>query len=116
MHVSYFFGYHCIQMLINLTFATQKPCSKPNPLEVHKDTVNFDLSGNLPAKLLKKGTVFTVNPFYKYGDNELALPAIPFKAEDYPANSTSQTPVSKSFSFPYKDAYKVGTVETQYVA
>src|SRR5258708_15664044 len=94
----------------------QKLEVKHNPLEVHKDTVNFDMSGNLPAKLLKKGTVFTVNTFYKYGDNELALPAVPFKAEDYPANSTSQTPVSKSFSFPYKDAYKVGTVETQYVA
>jgi len=40
----------------------QKLEAKPNPLEVHKDTVNFDLSGNLPAKLLKKGTVFTVNP------------------------------------------------------
>ncbi|MBI1768006.1 MAG: hypothetical protein HYR67_06505 [Bacteroidetes bacterium] len=94
----------------------QKLEAKPNPLEVHKDTVNFDMSGNLPAKLLKKGTVFTVNTFYKYGESELALPAVPFKAEDYPANSTSQTPVSKSFSFPYKDAYKVGTVETQYVA
>lgn len=26
----------------------------PNPLEVHKDTVNFDLAGNLPIKMLKK--------------------------------------------------------------
>ncbi|GHN03120.1 hypothetical protein WSM22_46090 [Cytophagales bacterium WSM2-2] len=94
----------------------QKLEVKPNPLEVHKDTVNFDMSGNLPAKLLKKGTVFTVNPFYKYGDNELALPAIPFKAEDYPNNKTEQTPVTKAFSFPYKDAYKVGTVEIQFVA
>lgn len=98
------------------TAKDQKLEVKPNPLEVHKDTVAFDMSGNLPPKLLKKGTVFTVNTFYKYGDNELALPAVPFKAEDYPANATSQTPVSKSFSFPYKDAYKVGTVETQYVA
>lgn len=94
----------------------QKLEVKPNPLEVHKDTVNFDLSGNLPAKLLKKGTVYTLNTFYKYGDNELALPAIPFKAEDYPNNKTEQTPVTKAFSFPYKDAYKVGTVEIQGVA
>jgi len=94
----------------------QKLEVKPNPLEVHKDTVNFDLSGNLPAKLLKTGTVYTLNTFYKYGENDLALPAIAFKAQDYPANKTEQTPVTKPFSFPYKDAYKVGTVEIQGVA
>ena len=60
----------------------QKLEIKPNPLEVHKDTVNFDLSGNLPVKMLKKGTVYTLNTFYKYGENELALPGLPLKAED----------------------------------
>ena len=97
--------------------ATQQKLEvKPNPLEVHKDTVNFDLTGNLPAKLLKKGTVYTLNTFYKYGESELALPPIPFKAEDYPNNKTEQASVTKAFSFPYKDAYKVGTVEIQGVA
>jgi cytochrome c biogenesis protein ResB len=52
----------------------------PNPLEVHKDTVTFDLAANLPVKMLKKGTVYTVNTFYKYGDQEVALDPIPFKA------------------------------------
>lgn len=68
----------------------QKLEIKPNPLEVHKDTVSFDLSGNLPIKLLKKGTVYTLNTFYKYGENELALDPIPLKAEDYPASATSE--------------------------
>jgi hypothetical protein len=94
----------------------QKLEVKPNPLEVHKDTVNFDMSGNLPAKILKKGTSYTLNTFYKYGESELALPPVVFKAEDYPNNKTEQTPVTKSFSFPYKDAYRVGTVEVQGVA
>src|SRR5882724_11011224 len=94
----------------------QKVDVKPNPLEVHKDTVNFDMSGNIPPKVLKKGTVLTLNTFYKYGDSELALPAIAFKAEDYPNNKTEQTPVAKPFSFPYKDAYKNGTVEIGFVA
>ncbi len=89
---------------------------KPNPLEVHKDTVNLDLSGNLPVKMLKKGTVYTLNTFYKYGENELALEPVVLKAEDYPASSTTETKVTKAFSFPYKDAYKVGTVEVQGVA
>jgi hypothetical protein len=88
----------------------------PNPLEVHKDTVNFSLSANLPVKMLKKGTVYTLNTFYKYGDSELALDPIAFKAEDYPNSGTEQPKVTKAFSFPYKDAYKTGTVEVQGVA
>jgi hypothetical protein len=88
----------------------------PNPLEVHKDTVKFAMSGSIPAKVLKKGTVLTVNTFYKYGESELALPPIPFKAEDYPANSTSETPVTKDFSFPYQPALKQGTLEIGFVA
>jgi len=94
----------------------QKLEVKPNPLEVHKDTVNFDLTGNLPVKLLKKGTVYSLNTFYKYGENELSLDAVDFKADDYPNSKTQETPVSKSFSFPYKNDYKVGTVEVQGVA
>jgi Flp pilus assembly protein TadD/outer membrane protein OmpA-like peptidoglycan-associated protein len=94
----------------------QKLEIKPNPLEVHKDTVSFDLSGNLPIKLLKKGTVYTLNTFYKYGENELALPPVPLKAEDYPNSAKEETKVSKAFMFPYKDAYKTGTVEIQGVA
>src|SRR5260221_262904 len=95
--------------------AKQSIQTKPEPLEVHKDTVNFDLTGNLPAKLLKKGTVYTINTFYKYGENEIALAPIPFKAEDYPNNNTEQIPLTKPFSFPYKDAFaKInGTVEIQ---
>ena len=88
----------------------------PNPLEVHKDTVTYTLSANLPVKMLKKGTVYTINSFYKYGDQELALDPIPFKAEDFPASATEQPKVTKNFSFAYKDAYKVGTLEVQGVA
>jgi outer membrane protein OmpA-like peptidoglycan-associated protein len=88
----------------------------PNPLEVHKDTVSYSLSVNLPVKLLKKGTVYTINSFYKYGDKELALDPIPFKAEDFPNAATEQPKVTKTFSFPYKDAYRVGTLEVQGVA
>jgi hypothetical protein len=94
----------------------QKLEVSPNPLEVHKDTVKMELAGNLPVKMLRKGTVYTLNTFYKYGENELALEPVAFKAEDYPNSSTEQTKVSKAFSFPYKDAYKVGTVEVEGVA
>src|SRR5688572_32576455 len=91
----------------------QKLTATPNPLEVHKDTVAFEMAANLPVKMLKKGTVYTVNSFYKYGDQELALDPIPFKAEDYPNASTEAPRVTKNFSFAYQPAMKTGTLEVE---
>ncbi len=88
----------------------------PNPLEVHKDTVAFDMAANLPVKMLKKGTVYTVNSFYKSGANEIALEPIPFKAEDYPNSKVEQPKVTKSFFFPYQPNMKTGTLEVEGVA
>jgi len=88
----------------------------PNPLEVHKDTVAFEMAANLPVKMLKKGTVYTVNTFYKSGASEVALEPIPFKAEDYPNSKVEQPKVTKSFSFPYNPAMKTGTLEVEGVA
>jgi hypothetical protein len=88
----------------------------PNPLEVHKDTVVYEMSANLPVKMLKKGTVYTVNSFYKYGDKELALDPVPFKAEDFPNAATEQPKTTKTFTFPYKADYKIGTLQIEGVA
>ena len=88
----------------------------PNPLEVHKDTVAFDVAANLPIKMLKKGTSYTMNTFYKYGDQELALDPIAFKASDYPNANTEQPKVTKNFSFAYAPAMKSGVVEIEGVA
>src|SRR6188768_1700370 len=88
----------------------------PNPLEVHKDTVSYDMAVNLPVKMLKKGTAYTVNSFYKYGESELALDPVAFKAEDFPNSSTEQPKVTKSFSFAYQPAMKSGKLEVEGVA
>lgn len=88
----------------------------PNPLEVHKDTVAFDMAANLPVKMLKKGTSYTLNSYYKSGDKDLALDPIPFKAEDYPKSSTEQPKVTKSFSFPYSPSMRTGVLEVEGVA
>jgi outer membrane protein OmpA-like peptidoglycan-associated protein len=94
----------------------QKLEANPNPLEVHKDTVVFAVSANLPVKMLKKGTSYTLNTFYKYNQSELALAPIVLKASDYPNAGTEQPKISKTFTFPYKDELKTGTVEIQGVA
>src|SRR6187402_1898356 len=88
----------------------------PNPLEVHKDTVNYEMAASLPVKMLKKGTVYTVNTYYKSASEETALESIPFKAEDYPNSKVEQPKVTKNFSFPYKPSMKVGTLEVEGVA
>ena len=88
----------------------------PNPLEVHKDTVTFDMAANLPVKMLKKGTVYTVNTFYKYGEQEVALDPITFKAEDYPNAGTEQPKATQTFSFAYSPAMKNGVLEVEGVA
>lgn len=88
----------------------------PNPLEVHKDTVAYDMAANLPVKMLKKGTVYTVNTYYKYGESEQALEPIAFRAEDYPNSATEQPRVTKDFAFAYSPAMKTGVLEVEGVA
>ncbi len=88
----------------------------PNPLEVHKDTVAFSMAANLPVKMLKKGTTYTLNTYYKYGEQETALDPITFNATDYPNSATEQPRVSKDFTFAYKPAMKSGILQVEGVA
>ena len=88
----------------------------PNPLEVHKDSVSYEMAASLPVKMLKKGTVYTVNSFYKYGDKEMALPAIVFNGDDFANSATEQPKLSKTFNFAYQPALKSGIVQVEGVA
>ncbi len=88
----------------------------PNPLEVHADSVSFEMSANLPVKMLKKGKVYTLNTFYKYGDKEDKLEAIQFRSEDYPNADTQQPKTSKTYTMAYDPAMNPGTLEIQGVA
>lgn len=88
----------------------------PNPLEVHADTVSFEMSANLPAKMLKKGKVYSINTFYKYGDNEIALEPIQFKADDYPDAASQQPKQTKEYAFAYSPAMSNGMLQVQGVA
>lgn len=94
----------------------QNLTASPNPLEVHKDTVVFDLSASLPVKMLKPNTTYTLNTFYKYGDQERALEPLTFKSVDFPQASTQQPKLSKKFSFPYSPALKNGLIQIEGVA
>ncbi|MBL6448158.1 hypothetical protein JMN32_17700 [Fulvivirga sp. 29W222] len=88
----------------------------PNPLEVHADTVAFEMSANLPVKMLKKGKVYSINSFYKHGDNEIALEPVQFKAEDYPNANEQQPKQTKEYAFAYAPSMKTGALQVQGVA
>jgi hypothetical protein len=82
----------------------------PNPLELHGDSVTFELSAVLPLKLLKKDKLYTLATAYKYTDQKIELPNIPFKLTDYPNSAVEQPKVTKKFSFFYKPEIKNGIV------
>ena len=88
----------------------------PNPLELHGDSVKFKMSATLPVKMLPKGKEYVANVVYKYGDQELPLESITFKAEDYPESNETPPTASESFSFAYKPEMKSGQVIVKGVA
>lgn len=75
----------------------------PNPLELHGGEVSFTVDFQLPAKMLKDGITYTVNPYYVYGDKEITLDAVDFKAADYPNSDTEPVKTSKEFSFEFEE-------------
>jgi hypothetical protein len=87
----------------------------PNPLEVHGDSVAFDVTGSLPLKKLKKKRVYQVDGVYKYGDQSLKVGTLEYKGTDFPNAKTEAPKISKHFSFFYKpeigngDLVAVGT-------
>ncbi len=88
----------------------------PNPLEVHGDSVKFDMAANLPVKMLKKGKVYTIQTFYKTSDSETQLEDIVFKADDYPNSGETQPKITKSFAMPYSASMAKGSVEIKGIA
>lgn len=88
----------------------------PNPLELKGDEVPFTMSAVLPPKMLPSGTMYTINTIYQYGDQEVAVGSVDFKAEDFPNSSSSTSRKSENFSFPYQDGMNPGTLYVEGVA
>ncbi|WP_421765189.1 tetratricopeptide repeat protein [Ekhidna sp.] len=88
----------------------------PNPLEVHGGDIPFDMSAVLPPKMLPASASFTLNTIYVYGDQEVSVGSIEFKASDFPNSSSTTSRKSANFSFPYQDGMNPGTLYVQGVA
>ena len=57
----------------------QKVTVTPNPIELHGDSVKFDVSAVLPVKMLKKNKIYSINTSYNHGDQKIDLGKINFK-------------------------------------
>jgi tetratricopeptide (TPR) repeat protein len=88
----------------------------PSPLELHGDSVKFDMQATLPAKMLKKNTTYTINPSYKYGDQAAPLGELQFKSTDYPNAKKETSKASKNFSFAYQEPMQKGELVVEGVA
>ena len=88
----------------------------PSPLEVHADSVTFEISATLPAKLLKPKKVFTVNTYYLYGTEEQELQSVVFKSDDYPDSNTRESNITQTYTFPFKEGMERGNIEIKGIA
>ena len=91
----------------------QELAATPDPLELHGNTVDFDMSAKIPAKSLKKDKVYSVESFYVYGDKEHAFDGVDFTRADFPDYDTQQPSKSASFSMDYDPAMKSGQLMVQ---
>ncbi|MGB3617547.1 MAG: hypothetical protein WBA12_05465 [Catalinimonas sp.] len=80
----------------------------PSPLEVHGDTVRFDMSARLPVKMLKKNKVYTVDVNYDYGDQQVEAGQLEFKSADFPNAKSEQPSISETFAFAYEPEMRRG--------
>ncbi len=90
---------------------------KPNPVEMHGDSVGFSVSGKYPAKMFAKKAIVTVTPVYKYAGGEKALKPVVLVGEKATGSgqkigyATGGAFNYTSEKFAYEPGMKVATVE-----
>ncbi|MFN6946621.1 MAG: hypothetical protein ACK4ND_16860, partial [Cytophagaceae bacterium] len=75
---------------------------EPSPLEVHADSVAFEVSALLPVKMLKKNKIYTVSAYYEHNGEKIKLEDVQFKSSDFPDAKTKEPKLSHRYSFGYK--------------
>ncbi len=88
----------------------------PSPLELHGDSVKFEVSAVLPVKLLKKNKIYTIKTKYAYGDPTQELDQFEFSDVEFPNQKIEQPNKKQSFSMFYEDAMETGELKIKGVA
>ncbi len=90
---------------------------KPNPLEMHGDSIVFTVSGKYPAKVFAKKATVTVTPVVKYSGGEKAMKPVILVGEKATGSgqkigySTGGTFSYTTEKFAYEPGMKVAKVE-----
>ncbi len=74
----------------------------PSPLELHGDSVKFDVTAKLPVKMLKPNKLYTIKTYYNYG-SEANFETLDFSDTEFENQKVEQPSLTKSFSFAYTD-------------
>lgn len=88
----------------------------PSPLELHGDSVKFDISVILPVKMLKKNKLYTVKTWYEFGDPTEELEQFNFQDTEFPNQKVEQPSIKKTFAFPYEKGMETGELKIKGVA
>lgn len=82
----------------------------PDPLEVHANKVNFEISAVLPVKMLKPNLTYSVEASYDYAGKSAKFDEIKFVANEFPNRDTQQPRVSEKFEMPYDSEMDKGSL------
>ncbi len=96
--------------------AEQELTVTPSPLELHGDSVKFDISVTLPVKMLKKNKLYTIKTWYQYGDPTEELSQFNFQDTQFPNQKVEQPNLKKGFSFAYVKGMETGDIKIKGVA
>ena len=85
----------------------------PNPLELHGNSVDLEVSATLPVKMLKKNLVYALDARYEYEGQGYDLERIEFVANDIPTRDTDPPRMVKNYSFEYAPGMEDGNLVLQ---
>ncbi len=85
----------------------------PNPLELHGNSSEFEVSATLPVKMLKKNLAYAIEARYEYEGQSYDLERIEFVANDFPDRDTNQPRMVKEYSMPYSPGMEDGDLVIQ---
>lgn len=94
----------------------QKLTVTPSPLELHGDSVIFEVSAVLPVKTLKKNKLYTIKTWYEFGDPTEELAQLEFQDTEFPNQKVEEPSIVKTFSFAFKPNMETGDLKIKGVA
>jgi tetratricopeptide (TPR) repeat protein len=104
------FMYGCSSVDMNKLAKEQLLKVNPSPLELHGDSVKFEVSVVVPVKMLKKNKIYNVNVAYKSFDTNLPLGKLSFDGNSFPLAATEPPKLSQKFAFGFDKKIQKGVV------